>query len=68
MDEFRIIQTDPDVVDAATYLESHKIPGEKLTGVHLLKIIFVQALGLTLHDHLIIGRSREVSFRSAGYL
>jgi len=27
-----------------------------------------QALGLTLHDHLIIGRSREVSFRSAGYL
>jgi DNA repair protein RadC len=28
----------------------------------------VQALGLTLHDHLIIGRSREVSFRSAGYL
>ena len=25
-------------------------------------------LGLTLHDHLIIGRSREVSLRSAGYL
>ncbi len=27
-----------------------------------------QALGLTLHDHLIIGKSRELSFRSAGYL
>ncbi|TNF64190.1 MAG: JAB domain-containing protein [Rhodobacteraceae bacterium] len=27
-----------------------------------------QALGLTLHDHLIVGRSRELSFRSAGYL
>ena len=27
-----------------------------------------QALGLTLHDHLIIGRSKEFSFRSAGYL
>ena len=26
------------------------------------------ALGLTLHDHLIIGKSREISFRSAGYL
>ena len=26
------------------------------------------ALGLTLHDHLIIGKSRELSFRSAGYL
>tara|TARA_R100001369_G_scaffold31354_3_gene55692 strand:+ start:2417 stop:3178 length:762 start_codon:yes stop_codon:yes gene_type:complete len=25
-------------------------------------------LGLTLHDHLIIGKSRELSFRSAGYL
>ena len=25
-------------------------------------------LGLVLHDHLIIGRSREVSFRSAGLL
>jgi DNA repair protein RadC len=25
-------------------------------------------LGLTLHDHLIVGRSREVSFRSLGYL
>lgn len=28
----------------------------------------VQALGITLHDHLIIGKSREMSFRSAGYL
>jgi DNA repair protein RadC len=27
-----------------------------------------QALGLTLHDHLIIGKSRELSFRSEGYL
>jgi len=26
------------------------------------------ALGLTLHDHLIIGKSTELSFRSAGYL
>ncbi|TGD67168.1 JAB domain-containing protein [Tabrizicola sp. WMC-M-20] len=27
-----------------------------------------QALGISLHDHLIIGKSRELSFRSAGYL
>ncbi|MEF3046015.1 RadC family protein [Pseudotabrizicola sp. L79] len=27
-----------------------------------------QVLGLTLHDHLIVGKSREVSFRSQGYL
>ncbi len=27
-----------------------------------------EALGITLHDHLIIGKSRELSFRSAGYL
>ncbi len=27
-----------------------------------------QALGLTLHDHLIIGKSQELSFRSEGYL
>lgn len=27
-----------------------------------------QVLGLTLHDHLIIGKSRELSFRSGGYL
>ena len=27
-----------------------------------------QALGLTLHDHLVIGREREVSFRSQGLL
>lgn len=26
------------------------------------------ALGLTLHDHLIIGKSNELSFRAAGYL
>ena len=26
-----------------------------------------QALGLTLHDHLIIGKERELSFRSAGH-
>ena len=27
-----------------------------------------QSLGITLHDHLIIGKSRELSFRSAGLL
>ena len=27
-----------------------------------------EVLGLTLHDHLIIGKSRELSFRSMGYL
>lgn len=27
-----------------------------------------RVLGLTLHDHLIIGKSREVSLRSAGYI
>ena len=27
-----------------------------------------QALGLTLHDHLIIGRERELSFRAQGLL
>ena len=27
-----------------------------------------KALGLTLHDHLIIGKSTELSLRSAGYL
>jgi DNA repair protein RadC len=27
-----------------------------------------QALNLTLHDHLIIGKSRELSFRADGYL
>ena len=27
-----------------------------------------EALGLTLHDHIVIGKSSEVSFRSAGYL
>lgn len=27
-----------------------------------------QALGLTLHDHLIIGKARELSFRAQGYL
>ncbi|KAJ57298.1 hypothetical protein ACMU_02020 [Actibacterium mucosum KCTC 23349] len=26
------------------------------------------ALNLTLHDHIIVGKSRELSFRSAGYL
>jgi len=25
-------------------------------------------LGIVLHDHLIIGKSRELSFRAAGYL
>ncbi len=27
-----------------------------------------EALGLVLHDHLIVGKERELSFRSAGYL
>lgn len=27
-----------------------------------------EALGLTLHDHLVIGKSRELSFRAEGYL
>ncbi|PRX31181.1 DNA repair protein RadC [Meinhardsimonia xiamenensis] len=27
-----------------------------------------EALGLVVHDHIIIGRSRELSFRAAGYL
>ena len=27
-----------------------------------------EALGITLHDHLVIGKSRELSFRSEGYL
>ncbi|WP_062762050.1 DNA repair protein RadC [Falsirhodobacter sp. alg1] len=27
-----------------------------------------QALGVTLHDHLIIGKGQELSFRAAGYL
>lgn len=27
-----------------------------------------EALGLVLHDHIIVGRSRETSFRSLGYL
>ncbi|MEM8693284.1 MAG: DNA repair protein RadC [Pseudomonadota bacterium] len=26
------------------------------------------ALGLTLHDHLIVGKSREISFKSEGYI
>ncbi|WP_136683171.1 RadC family protein [Falsirhodobacter xinxiangensis] len=27
-----------------------------------------QVLGITLHDHLIVGKERELSFRSSGYL
>jgi DNA repair protein RadC len=27
-----------------------------------------EALGLVLHDHLIVGKSTELSFRTAGYL
>ena len=27
-----------------------------------------EVLGLTLHDHLVIGRSRELSFRSEGLI
>ena len=32
------------------------------------RILAAQALGLTLHDHLVIGKSAEFSFKSAGYL
>ena len=27
-----------------------------------------RALGIALHDHLIIGKERELSFKSEGYL
>ena len=27
-----------------------------------------EALNIALHDHIIVGKSRELSFRSAGYL
>jgi len=27
-----------------------------------------QVLGITLHDHLVVGKSREVSLRGAGYI
>ncbi|CAN0586525.1 unnamed protein product [Ectocarpus sp. 12 AP-2014] len=27
-----------------------------------------EALSITLHDHLVIGKSREISFRAEGYL
>jgi DNA repair protein RadC len=27
-----------------------------------------EVMGIVLHDHLIIGKSRELSFRSEGYL
>ena len=27
-----------------------------------------QVMGIVLHDHLIVGRSRALSFRSEGYL
>jgi DNA repair protein RadC len=30
--------------------------------------VAAEALGLTLHDHLVVGKSRELSFRSAGLL
>ena len=30
--------------------------------------IAAQALSITIHDHLIIGKSAEFSFKSAGYL
>ncbi|MDH5531095.1 MAG: DNA repair protein RadC [Paracoccaceae bacterium] len=33
---------------------------------HILEAASV--MGITLHDHLIIGKSRELSFRSSGYL
>ena len=43
-----------------------------LRGAHkapvLLEAEACEALGLTLHDHLIIGKSTEMSFRAEGYL
>ena len=27
-----------------------------------------EVMGITLHDHLIVGKSRELSFRAEGYL
>lgn len=30
--------------------------------------VAANALGITLHDHLVIGKSRELSFRGGGLL
>lgn len=38
-----------------------------ITMTHQIKTA-AEVLGLTLHDHLVIGRSRELSFRSAGLI
>jgi len=27
-----------------------------------------EALGITIHDHIIVGKTRELSFRTHGYL
>ena len=45
-------------------------PTPSLADIDMTQQIFAacSTLGLTLHDHLIIGKSRELSFRSAGYL
>ena len=38
-----------------------------ITMTHQIKDA-AEVLGIVLHDHLIIGKSRELSFRSQGYL
>lgn len=45
-------------------------PTPSQADINMTQQIFAacNTLGLTLHDHLIIGKSRELSFRSAGYL
>jgi len=43
-------------------------PSEADVGMTLQIQEACRTLGITLHDHLIVGKSREVSFRSAGYL
>lgn len=43
-------------------------PSEADIGMTLQVQDAARALGITLHDHLIIGKARELSFRSQGYL
>ena len=45
-------------------------PTPSQTDIEMTQQIFnaCNALGLSLHDHLIIGKSRELSFRTEGYL
>jgi DNA repair protein RadC len=43
-------------------------PSEADIGMTLQVQDACRTLGITLHDHLIVGKSREISFRSSGYL